>query len=181
MNLTPRFFIIATQVLALAQTANASDISAQENWYNIGQEALSTIHWDWEYMFLEWKIEFHPGQPGLLGLCSQYDKTIDVWVRKKHSKKIVASIIVHELAHAFDYQYMSWTQRKSWLVLRNLPQNTRWYPPINVFNDYGHGAGDFAECVSWTLQGPIKKFRSKLGPPPNKEQQAVIKKWLTKY
>ncbi len=146
----------------------------------VGQEALKKVNWDWRPIFPEWKIKFHQGRPHLLGLCDPERHTIDIWIRSSQSPEAVATTIVHELAHGFDVRFLTAEMRHGWLALRKLPPNTPWYPPSlsRTCPDYLFGAGDFAESVSWTLQGPGKKFRSRLGPPPDDEQQALIRKWL---
>jgi hypothetical protein len=108
----------------------------------------------------------------------------------------VAGTIAHELAHAFDKKYLTPALRGKWLAARGLPPDTPWYFPVgHLSSDYLSGAGDFAESVSWTLQGPVAGFRSCLGLPlnneqkklvargcrglpPNKAQQALIRQWL---
>jgi hypothetical protein len=108
----------------------------------------------------------------------------------------VAGAIAHELAHAFDEKYLTPALRSKWLAVRGLPPDTPWYSPVGrLSSDYLSGAGDFAESVSWTLQGPAAGFRSCLGLrltegqkqriaigchglPPNKAQQALIRQWL---
>jgi hypothetical protein len=110
----------------------------------------------------------------------------------------VAGIIVHELAHAFDKKYFTPVLRSKWLAARGLPSDTPWYFPVGrLGSDYFSGAGDFAESVSWTLQGPEAGFHSCLGLylterqkqliargcrglPPNQAQQALIRQWLAK-
>ncbi len=147
---------------------------------HVGQEALKKVNWDWWPILPEWKIKFYQGRPNLLGLCDPKRRTIDIWIRPSQSPEVVAATIVHELAHSFDIQFLTAEMRREWLTLRKLPPDTPWYPPSlsRTCPDYLFGAGDFAESVSWTLQGPGKKFRSRLGPPPDNEQQSLIGKWL---
>jgi hypothetical protein len=68
--------------------------------------------------------------------------------------------------------------REEWLRARKLPLTTLWYP-YDGCSDYSSGAGDLAESSSWTFQGPDAGFLSKLGPPPNEEQQELIRKWFS--
>ena len=146
-------------------------------WDKTGSRALLKVNWNWRPSLNEWRIQFNPARRGYLGMTKTKQHKIDIWVRAVHSPEDVAKTIVHELAHAFDYQYLDANSRATWLAVRNLPANTPWWPPCDGCSDYRTGSGDFAECVSFTLQksGP---FRSKLGPPPNKRQQNLIRMWL---
>lgn len=148
-----------------------------QSWEQTGFNTLTKVNWDWQSSLGNWHIQFNPGRQGYLGMTSIEKREINIWIRAEHSPESIAETIVHELAHAFDYEYLDANKRAAWLAIRNLPANTKWYPPCSGCSDYRFGSGDFAECVSFTLQksGP---FRSKLGPPPNKVQQALIRKWL---
>jgi hypothetical protein len=157
-------------------------------WKQVGHQALRQVNWDWRAALdrYDWIVRFHPGRRNLLteenstiiGIAAMKECRIDIWVYPSRSPKKVAATIVHELAHAFDYDYLTPDLRKAWLAARNLPPNTPWWTPCPHCDDYRFGAGDFAECVKWTLQGPSDKFRSLLGPPPNEAQQALIREWL---
>ncbi len=128
-----------------------------------------------------WKeVIFAPGRKGYLGMTNPGEaKSITIWIRPEHSPSQVAATMVHELAHAFDYTYLTPELRAKWLSVRNLSPYTPWYPESR-HTDFSTGAGDFAESVSFTLQGPNSRFKSKLGPPPNEEQQELLQSWLEK-
>src|ERR1019366_10111655 len=100
-------------------------------------------------------------------------------IRHDQTPQEVAATLAHEFAHAFDRLYLTPDLRAQWLAARGLSTNTPWYPPCRGCSDYHFGAGDFAESVSWTLQGSVMKFRSRLGPPPNISQQALIQQWVS--
>jgi len=143
-----------------------------------GVRALDIIDWDWCQSLPNWEIKFHSGREGKLGKYDSKVHVIDIWVRTSQSPESVSSVIAHELAHAFDREHLNGSMHAEWLSVRKLPPNTAWNPPKRSIDDYGSGAGDFAECVSWTLQGPVNEFRSRLGPPPDETQKALIKRWL---
>jgi len=165
-------------------------------WEQVGGEALRQINWDWRAALDGWSILFGPGRPGYHALTETSVRRITVWVRPSESPESVAGTIAHELAHAFDKKYLTPALRGKWLAARGLPPDTPWYFPVgHLSSDYLSGAGDFAESVSWTLQGPVAGFRSCLGLPlnneqkklvargcrglpPNKAQQALIRQWL---
>ena len=165
-------------------------------WEQIGRRALRQVNWDWKPALDDWSIQFGPGRPGYHGLTEPNTHRITIWIRPADSPESVAGTIVHELAHAFDEKYLTPALRSKWIAARSLPPDTPWYFPVgNLSTDYLSGAGDFAESVSWTLQGPKVGFRSCLGlrlnekqkkliangcqgPPPNEAQQALIRQWL---
>jgi len=124
-----------------------------------------------------WKIQFYPGKIGYLGMANGDEKKIYIWIRKEFSPKQVAGTIVHELAHAYDFLFMTTQLRTEWLKVRGLPTDTPWLP-CGGCTDNKSGAGDFAESVSWTFQGKEGGFKSRLGLPPNAKQQAFIRKLL---
>lgn len=142
----------------------------------VGLMAMKKVNWDWRPG--GWTIKFYPGRKNYLGMTNEKEREILIWIRPEHSPTEVAASLVHELAHAFDLIYLTPELRKDWLKARGLPPATPWYS-CDECSDYKSGSGDFAESVSWTLQGANgARFRSKLGQPPNEEQQALIKKWI---
>jgi hypothetical protein len=165
-------------------------------WEQVGRQALRRVNWNWRVALGDWSIQFGPGQSGKNGLTDKKVHLITVWIRSSDSLESIAGTIVHELAHAFDWKYLTPGLRSKWLATRGLPPDTPWYFPVGQLrSDYLSGAGDFAESVSWTLQGPEAGFRSCLGLrltelqkkhiargcqglPPNKTQQALIRRWL---
>lgn len=153
---------------------------AQEGgqYYEItGEKALRNIKWDWQAVLNNWKIIFLPSMPGYLGMATPNERLIEIWVRFGLKPYQIAGVIAHELAHAVDSERLTPAQRAEWYRVRGISAKTPWYPPPNL-SDYRYGAGDFAECMSHTLQGPVLKFRSKLGPPPTQAQRRLIRQWL---
>ncbi len=165
-------------------------------WEQVGHRALRQVNWDWRPALDGWSIRFGPKLPGYNGITEASIRRITIWIRPAESPESVAGVIAHELAHAFDVKYLTPDLRSKWLAARGLPPDTPWYSPVGrLSSDYLSGAGDFAESVSWTLQGPAAGFRSCLGLrlterqkqriaigcsglPPNKTQQALIRQWL---
>jgi hypothetical protein len=145
---------------------------------NLGHLALHQVCWDWRPV--GWSIEFFPGRENYLGMCDEENKRISIWIRPEHSLEEVAGTLVHELAHAFDCGYLTSDLRAEWLELRKLPKDTEWDPPCDACCDFAYGTGDFAESMSWTLQGSSAGFRSQLGPPPDKAQQAFIRMLISR-
>lgn len=142
-----------------------------------GTQALAKVNCDWQGLLADWSINFLPGRPGYLGMAYGTQHRIDIWVRPCHRPAQVARVIAHELAHRVDLLFLTREQRAEWRRIRGIPQETPWYPPPAT-TDFSTGAGDFAECMVWALQGATVKFKSRLGPPPTKDQQQVIRQWL---
>lgn len=166
------------------------------SWEMVGHQALRQVSWDWKTALDGWNIQFGPGRPGYHGITELKVRRITIWIRPADSPELVAGTIVHELAHAFDWKYLTPALRTQWLVARGLPLDTPWHFPVGrLGSDYLSGEGDFAEAVRWTLQGPRAGFLSCLGlrlneqqkkliargcqgSPPNEAQQALIRQWL---
>ena len=187
------------QIAVIFPTAKAEKlrhILPTFTWEQVGGQALRQVNWDWRSALDGWSIRFGPGRPGYHGLTETSVRRITIWIRPTESPESVAGTIVHELAHAFDEKYLTPALRSKWLAVRGLPPDTPWYFPVgHLLSDYLSGAGDFAESVSWTLQGSKVGFLSCLGLrlsdaerkqvargchglPPNKVQQALIRQWL---
>lgn len=145
---------------------------------DLGNLALNQVCWDWRPE--GWVIEFLPGVKGYLGMTYWEDHKIVIWIRPEHSPEEVAGTLVHELSHVFAEMYLTPTLRMQWRELRELPDDIYWYPKCDGCSDFGAVTGDFAESVSWALQGPSAGFRSRLGLPPNQAQQIFIRKLISR-
>jgi hypothetical protein len=146
-------------------------------WEQVGHQALRQISWDWRSALDGWSVRFGPERPGYHGLTETGARRITIWIRPSESPESVAGTIVHEFAHVFDERYLAPAMRSMWLAARGLPPDTPWYSPVgHLLSDYLSGAGDFAESVGWTLQGPAAGFRSCLGLPLNAEQKKLVAK-----
>jgi hypothetical protein len=189
------FGLIAVAFSATKEEKPQHTLSAPA-WEQVGRQALRRVNWDWKSALDGWSMRFGPGRPGYRGLTEFSLRRITIWIRPADQPESVAGIIVHELAHAFDRRYLTPALRSKWLAARNFSPDTPWYFPVgHLSSDYLSGAGDFAESVSWTLQGPTAGFRSCLGLsltekqkqliakgcgglPPDKATQALIREWL---
>jgi hypothetical protein len=174
-----QYFLLSWLLLFSPFSGGEGKQGTQNSYYQeVGRRALEEVKWDWKTILSGWDLQFHPGRPGYLGLTSPELRQVDVWIRPQQSPRLVAATITHELAHVFDVSYLTESQRKTWYAVRGIPQRTPWFS-CSLCSDYAYGQGDFAECVSWTLQGGSDKFRSRLGPKPTLDQQRLIRKWLS--
>lgn len=163
--------------LILLPALLGENVGSQPYYEKVGARALSEIRWNWKSLLGDWSIYFLPGREGYLGMTYGTAGRIVIWIRHEHSSSEVAGVIAHELAHRVDLLFLTPKQRSEWRRIRGIPQKVSWYPTTAI-TDKNTGAGDFAECTAWTLQGSTAKFSSRLGPPPTPEQQRVIRQWL---
>jgi hypothetical protein len=177
-SVLPVMLLFCAALVAASSRTSNSDKTVPA--YEVaGSQALKEINWNWQPIINNWSVRFHAGRQGYLGLTDMEKQRIDIWIRQGQTPQEVAATFVHEFAHAFDRLYLTPDLRAQWLAARGLSTTTPWYPPCRGCSDYRFGAGDFAESVSWTLQGSVMKFRSRLGPPPNISQKALIQQWLS--
>lgn len=177
---SPFLFLFNNFDTPLFSAENQTNISTQQVIEIIGSIALQKVNWDWKTALSEWQIKFSRGRIDELGVADLKEKVIEISVRKGQSPDQVALHIPHEICHAFDSKYMTDKLRREWLIARGFSLSTVWFP-CDRCNDYMFGAGDFAESCSWTTQGPGSAFTTKLpqiGPPPNKAQQDLIRRWI---
>jgi hypothetical protein len=143
----------------------------------IEAESMVSAQWKrWPDTLPSWHVRFRSGRKGYLGTADEPTRKISIFVRLEHTPEDLARTMLHELAHAFDCDYLDDRKREEWLVMRKLPAETKWLGP-SMKSDFSFGSGDFAECLAWTLLGE-GSFKSKLGPPPTAEQQELIRRWL---
>jgi hypothetical protein len=188
-----RMFVALAACLSFTSAA-ASD----KPWEIVGLKALGLIEFNskWQGILKPWKITFAPGRRHYVGMADPRPnvRAITVWVRPEHTPEDVADILLHELAHAIDWKYLTPALRNKWLIARGFPPSTQWFAESERSTDYLSGAGDFAESVAWTF-GSKTDFKSCLGLtlsaaekksapngcaglPPNEAQQTLIKRWL---
>ena len=129
-----------------------------------------------------WKIVFKlevpeaPPEETFWGIAHRNEKKIVIFVRPSYTVENTAATYAHELAHVFDYAYMTDDMRAEWLRIRGLSKDLQWHNTSLDDPEYSLGEGDFAECFSWTFQKG--RFNSELGIVPTKEQQSLIRKWV---
>ena len=168
-------------IIAMLLSPSLFAEEARQNYHVVSIKAIALVKYDWPTLLADWALSFLPSRPGILGEADPRHHAINIWIRDDESPKRVAEIIVHELAHKVDLMHLSPEQRAEWRKLRGIDPEVLWIHPSGKgkkVSDSDTSSGDFAECVVWTIQGPSSTFSSRLGPPPSKVQQQVIRKWL---
>lgn len=147
--------------------------------------AIIAAKWNWKAQMPQWVIMFSGPRAAYQAKTNFQSWYIETWMRQSWTEYYAAGVLAHELAHAWDDEYMTEAMRQEWMAIRGLPPNTTWEPPCPcvagqecLCSDLSCGNGDFAESVAWTLIGPGMGFNSKLKSTPNRAQQALIKRWL---
>ncbi|HVF18815.1 MAG TPA: hypothetical protein VNA14_01045 [Mycobacteriales bacterium] len=135
-----------------------------------GETALALITYPWREM--GWQITFHEARPGLLGLASEPDKHIYVFVRRSQSIRSLAFTISHEIGHAYDFTYGTGESHRRWRDLRGIPRDVPWVG-CGDCSDLETPAGDFAEVFAVWQVGPAD-YRSRMAPLPNADQLRVL-------
>ena len=139
-----------------------------------GEAALDLIAYDWRR--LGWTISFHPAQRGVLGIASQHERRIRMYVRREHSARLLAFSIAHEVGHALDFSSGTAESRARWLELRGIAPGTEWFG-CEGCADLDTPAGDFAEVFAAWQVGFVD-FRSRIAPRPSPEQMRLLEQHI---
>lgn len=116
-----------------------------------GARALALVGYPWQQNLPGWSIGFLEGQDGLRGLTYSGEQRIEVYVRPGDSDWDIARVIAHELGHAADLTLNDTGDRRRWKQQRGIGDDIAWWPGSGG-NDFGSGAGDFAECfATWQM------------------------------
>jgi len=136
--------------------------------------AMALIPLDWQRLLPGWTLEFLGPRSSVQGLTYTTERRIEVFVRSDVSDAQLAHVIAHELGHAIDVTYLSAESRRAVNVARGRAADFPWWVAPGS-TDFASGAGDWAECFSYTLVGPQGGFRSQIGEPPTPLQQELIR------
>jgi hypothetical protein len=135
-------------------------------------KALGLLRIDWRGLLPGWQIRFLPGRAGIRGATFPDTSVIEIYVRASDTPNDLAHVIAHELGHAVDVSRFSDADRSAWKAARGIALDASWFPSGAGAADYLTPAGDWAESFASWLVG--SGWFSKLGPPPNVAQKAVV-------
>ncbi len=153
-----------------AATSAEGTVSPEE----IGRLAEAELPFAWQELVPGWTITYQGENPSFRGLTYPYEKTIEMFVRPGDTPESVAGILAHELAHAFDVDYMNDDDRAEWLEARGI-DDAPWWPDAYA-RDFQSGAGDFAESFAYWAVGD--RSSSELGGAPSASQIDLIESFL---
>lgn len=137
----------------------------------VAARALAGVTWSWRDRLPGWRIEFVRGQGPVAGFTWSRERRIEVFVRSGDDAAELRRVLAHELGHAVDLTHLTAADRRAWQDLRGTAAAPWW--PESGSQDFGTGAGDFAECFAvWLVGGEL--FRSELGPPPDAAQRRFL-------
>lgn len=112
-------------------------------------EAVGRLGFDVEATLPEWEVVFLGPKQGFRGLTFTHEKRIELYVRPSDTSGFVASVLAHELGHAYDLTYLDDGFRRSWMDARGLDQ---WWVGSGL-TDFQAGQGDFAEAFAFAVAG----------------------------
>ncbi len=159
----------------IAGSGEAADVTATPlTPQEVGLLAEAQLPFDWQELLPGWKIIYAGENPSFRGLTYPYEKTIEMFVRPGDTPESVAGILAHELAHAFDVDYLNDDGRAEWLRARNI-DDAPWWPDAYA-RDFQSGAGDFAESFAYWAVGD--RSSSELGGTPTASQIDLIESFL---
>lgn len=121
---------------------------------------------------LGYDIVFDTGRAGIRARVLLAERRIEVYVRPTDSARQTAFDLAHEMAHAFDFRFGTRPLRALWQEARHIDARQPWFG-CNACDDLATPAGDFAESfAAWQVPGG--DYRSRLGPPPDGTQKALL-------
>lgn len=112
---------------------------------SVGAAAWTLVDFPADTILSDWSVVFAGPRDGYRGNTNTVTRTITVYVRATDTPADVASVLAHELGHAFDVMYLDGPSRAAWQELRGL--DGPWWPESGAA-DFHVGAGDFAEAFA---------------------------------
>ena len=128
----------------LDQTTPYEDLKPDDKGKKLEQFLGSNI----SDMLPGWDISYREREPGsgLKGLTFSAEKRIELYIGDQ-GIEYDASILAHEVGHAFDVEFLDDDKRQRWKTSRNIDESTPWWPDSGRA-DFATGAGDFAESFA---------------------------------
>ena len=110
-----------------------------------GEVVLEQIGFDFAGTLPGWTLEWGGDHPIYGGLTHASQRSITIHVDPAWSEDRLADILMHEVGHAIDLEYLDDDVRRQWMSMRGI--ETGWWTG-NGLRDFDVGAGDFAEAVA---------------------------------
>ena len=110
-----------------------------------GELVLERIGFDVDQTLPGWTLEFGADHPIYGGLTHASQQSITIHVDPTWTDERLADILMHEIGHAIDLEYLDDNLRLEWMSMRGI--ETGWWTG-NGLRDFDVGAGDFAEAVA---------------------------------
>lgn len=100
---------------------------------------------DYPVESLGYELRFSPARKGQLARTNRHERVIELYVRScaRQSDALLVFTLAHEVAHALDFARPSTPRHEHWTEARN--PGGSWWPRAGDRDDFGSGAGDFAE------------------------------------
>ncbi|MEZ5322393.1 MAG: hypothetical protein R2698_10035 [Microthrixaceae bacterium] len=139
----------------------------------LARAVLARIHFRWRERLPGWRIEFVGPRDGFRGSTFPRRKVIEVYRYDGSSLEDYVHVTAHELGHAIDVTLLDDEMRAAFNEARHRRADAAWWVEDGA-SDFESGAGDWAECFARSID-PHGRFYSRLGPPPDASQLAVIR------
>lgn len=110
-----------------------------------GELVLERIGFDMDRMLPGWTLQWGSDHPVYGGLTHASQRSITIHVDPTWADERLADILMHEIGHAVDLEYLDDSLRLEWMSMRNIESG--WWAG-NGLRDFDVGAGDFAEAVA---------------------------------
>lgn len=149
MSDAPGLIAVAPQGAADVGGSFTAEASSAED---LGARAEALVDYDFRSALPAWQFEFAGDNEEWHGVTNSVTKTITIYVESESTAESVGSVLMHEIGHAIDIEFLSDDQRREWVGLRNMPAT--WWTGDGL-SDFAVGAGDFAEAVAaFTMGSP---------------------------
>lgn len=176
MRVEPRLTILALAAIAIAVAVafvihetrggpravatTMTPVTDRAEQRQIGRRALRLVRYPASR--LDYRIDFAAGRAGIRAQTDPERRIITVFLRQGDADHVVAHDIGHELGHAYDLTHLDAPLRARYLSARGAA-GADW--SIASPDDYGTGAGDFAEVFA-LCHVASPDFRSTLAVRP---------------
>lgn len=152
-----------------ASRVTAAPTSTPES---VRSQVLAQIAFPWQEVLPGWEIEFMPARKGYRGSTFPDRKLIQIYLRDELTIADYVHVTAHELGHAVDVTLLDDADHERWNETRGRAVDADWWVASGA-DDFSSGAGDWAECFSWS-QLPSGRFYSRVAGAPTAVQLAVM-------